>query len=330
MGLSTTIPNTTPTNSFSAGAGFILSWRRPLIIGSQAALVVLSYYFSFLLRFDFSPAAQYLHLFWLTLPLVVAVKLALFYIFGLLRGWWRYVGVSDALDITKAASLSTIVLFVLLIVELQLPGYPRSVLCIDFLLTVLTVGGARVAVRAYTETGKQASSRHTLVIGAGNAGRTTVRELKRNLQLGMKPVGFVDDDATKHGIRIEGVPVLGSADKLAAFIRKYSVECVLIAIPSATGSQVQRFISKCRECRVEFKILPPIRQHINGARAGVTGVRKVQLEDLLGRKPVSVNLDSIRKQLENRVLLITGAAGSIGSELARQVAKFAPRELLLV
>lgn len=309
----------------------LLNHRRLLILVSQIGLLAMSYYGSFLLRLDFRPEVSYQLLFLRTLPLVVAVELLVFYAFGLLRGWWRYVGMSDALDIFKAAFASTVVLYLLIELVLKVDGYPRSILAIDLVLTVLLVGGTRFAVRAYTESAQHgAAELNTLIVGAGRAGSTVAHELKRNQQLNLKPVGFIDDDPSKHGIRIHGLKVLGSSDCMSEMLRRMNVGCVLIAIPSANGNQVEQIIAKCRQCKVDFKILPPLRQHISGGRASIGDLRNVRLEDLMGRQPVQTDLASIRNQLEGKVLLITGAGGSIGSELSRQVCDFAPREVILL
>jgi FlaA1/EpsC-like NDP-sugar epimerase len=308
----------------------ILGYRTSLILVSQAVLVVLSYYGSFLLRFDFRLSAEQQRNLVFTLPIVLVVKLASFRRFGLLRGWWRYVGLSDAFDLTKAALLSSVLLYPILEYLVRIPGYPRSVLAIDFISTVTLVGGARCAVRAYTETVQRyAAQRNTLIVGAGRAGRAIAHHLIHDSELGLRPVGFVDDERSKRGIRIEGIRVLGPTAEISGFIRKLGVECVLIAAPAA-GADVEQIISECRECRVEFKILPSLREHMNGNKAALTEVRRVQLDDLLGREPVNIDLNSIRLQLEGKVLLITGAGGSIGSELSRQIARFRPRELVLV
>jgi len=291
----------------------------------------MSYYGSFLLRFDFRPDATYQLVFERTLPLVVAVELFVFYAFGLLRGWWRYVGMSDALDICEASFASTVVLFLTIEMVLNVDGYPRSVLAINLALTVLLVGGTRFAVRAYTEGAQRgAAELNTLIVGAGRAGSNIARELKHDTELNLKPVGFIDDDPSKHGIRIHGLTVLGSSDRMQEILRRLRIRCVLIAIPSASGSQIEQIIAKCRQCKVDFKILPPFSRHINGGRSSIANLRDARLEDLLGREPVQIDLASIRKQLEGGVLLITGAGGSIGSELSRQVCDFAPREVVLV
>ncbi len=309
----------------------LLNYRKILILASQICLLAMSYYGSFLLRFDFHPDVSYQSMFVRTLPLVVAVELLVFYAFGLLCGWWRYAGMSDALDICEASFTGAVVLYLVIELVLNVDGYPRSVLAINLILTVLLVGGTRFAVRAYTEGAQRgAAELNTLIVGAGRAGSTIARELKRNSQLNLKPVGFVDDDPSKHGIRIHGLRVLGSSDCMSEILRRMSIRCVLIAIPSASGSQVEQIIARCRQCKVDFKILPSFSRHISGGRSSIANIRNARLEDLLGRQPVQIDLASIRNQLEGKVLLITGAGGSIGSELSRQVCDFAPREVILV
>jgi len=309
----------------------LLIYRRSLIFVSQICLLAMSYYGAFLLRFDFHLDLVYQLLFIWTLPLVIAVELLVFYAFGLLCGWWRYAGMSDALDICKASVTSAASLYLMIELVLNVDGYPRSIFAINMLLTVLFVGGARFAVRAYTESARRGAAEvNTLIVGAGRAGSTIAHELNRNSQLNLKAVGFVDDDPSKHGIRIHGLLVLGSSDCMSNIIPRLSVRCVLIAIPSASGSQIEQIITKCRQCKVDFKILPPLSRHISRSSSSIANLRNARLEDLLGRQPVQIDLASIRNQLEDKVLLITGAGGSIGSELSRQVCDFAPRQVVLI
>jgi FlaA1/EpsC-like NDP-sugar epimerase len=308
-----------------------LSYRKLIIVLSQTLLVVLTWYASYLLSFHFELDPPELHAFAVTLPLIVLIKLGFFHGFGLLSGWWRYVGMSDLLDITKAAIASTCVFYTSATFIFRIEGMSSSVIIIDLLLTIMVTGGARFAVRAYTESAfnNYAAGTNTLIVGAGAAGSTIVRELKYNPDLDYKPVGFVDDDTTKRGIKIHGVRVLGTTDELPAIIEANKIQCVMIAIPSANGRLVERVMRQCRECKVEFKILPPINKRLNGTTTSVSHVRNVSVEDLLGRKPVGLNLDDIRSKLEGKVALITGAGGSIGSELVRQCAGFNPRKLVL-
>ena len=307
----------------------LLQYRTLLIVLSQTVFICVSYYYSFVLRLDVGFDASAHSLFWHTLPWVIAIKLVVFYYFGLLRGWWRYVGMSDLLDIASASLLAAVVMFGLFVFLLPRHGYPRSVVPIDMLLSMMLIGGARFGVRAYTERVKTDPTQpKAFIVGAGRAGSSIARELKINPELGYYPLGFIDDDPSKLGIRVNGVKVLGNSDSLSYLIKKHQAECVLISIPSATGHQIERIIDKCRQSKVDFKILPSIGERLNGA-ASVKQFRKVRVEDLLSRHPVQLDFGKIREEIQDKVLLITGAGGSIGSELARQIATFEPKRLIL-
>jgi FlaA1/EpsC-like NDP-sugar epimerase len=313
----------------------LLKYRLWLIVFSQLAIIVSSYYVSFVLRLDLPLDHLSRGLFWETLPLVVLVKMALFQRFGLLRGWWRYVGMSDLFDITAAGFLSAAILYAIIVLLVKAPGYPRSIVPIDMLLTIVAVGGARFGVRAYTERArKYDGQKNTLVVGAGHAGRSIVQQLRTHPDLPYHPIGFVDDDPTKLGIRINGLKVLGNTAVISRLVERYEVECILIAIPSAKGLVLEEIIDKCRACKVSFSILPPIEKMLNNNSGNHFGSlqqpRELRIEDLLSRDPVRLELDKIRGRLESKTLLITGAGGSIGSELARQVAAFAPRRVILL
>lgn len=309
----------------------LLPYRSLLILFSQTCLIVLTYYGAFLLASNCTLPSVTQRLALMTVPAVLLIKLLVFYRFGLMSGWWRYVGMSDLLDITLAGFCSFAALYMVLVRLLHLAGYPRSVLIIDLLLTVVVIGGARFAVRAYTEFALQGctAQKITLIVGAGGAGSSIVRQLQQNPDLDYKPIGFIDDDITKKGIKIHGVKVLGTTSGLKQLLAQYSVECVLIAIPTAKGSLVERIVEQCRESNVQFKILPALSERLNGSSASLSQVRNVSVEDLLERPPVHLELDNIRQKLQGKVALITGAAGSIGSELARQVASFRPHKLVL-
>lgn len=234
----------------------LLSYRRILIVASEAMLFALTYCLSFLLRFDLSLNVAHHALIAHTVLYVIAIKLIVFACFGLLSGWWRYVGVHSLIDIAKAACCSAAIQFVTIHYLLHTPGYPRSVFLIDMLLTVVVAGGARFAVRVYTETVRQdTKQRRTLLVGANREGTSIARQLREQPELNYSPVGFVDDDASKIGIRIHGIPVLGTTEALGLLVERHAVACVLIALPSAKGSEIERIVASCRECHVEFKIL---------------------------------------------------------------------------
>jgi FlaA1/EpsC-like NDP-sugar epimerase len=304
--------------------------RTLIIVASQAILLILAYIVSFLLRFDFRlQGLGYRNIILQTLPLLLLIKLAVFYYFRLFSGWWKYAGMNDLLDIIKATLVSSPLLYLAVYFIFGVTGYPRSTFLIDMLLTIVLIGGARFVVRAYSEQARSLSiGVNTLIVGAGRAGNMIVRELKGNSSLGYHPVGFVDDDPSKKGVRLQGVKVLGTTSELPELIEKYHVSRILIATPSARGEEVRQIIDKCRASKVEFKILPPMAKLINGS-VSVNQVRTVKIEDLLARDPVRLNLGEIGAKLQGKTIMITGAGGSIGSELVRQVAKFKPAKLIL-
>jgi FlaA1/EpsC-like NDP-sugar epimerase len=297
---------------------------------SQPSLICAAYFGSFLLRFDFAPEARYLRMFAQTLPVVLALKLVIFRGFGLSRGLWRYASLNDLVEITKATLLSTAALIAILQFLFHPPGFPRSIFVLDFALTILLMGGARFAFRAWREamlSGR--GKKNTLIIGAGNAGSDILRDLRRHGNIEYRPVGLVDDDHHKLGIWIYGIKVLGTTEELPKLIEQHGVECVLIAIPSAPGAVIERIISKCKQCNVDFRIVPGIEERLNRP-VSVSQLRGVRLEDLLGRKPVQLDLQEMREQFRGQAVLVTGAGGSIGSELVRQVAQFGPKKIVML
>lgn len=314
---------------FSPMLPFILRYRRIIIIVSQLCLLALAYLFSFLLRFDFDLEEPYRNAFLRTLPIVLAVKTGIFMFFRLFRGWWRFSGMADLHDIIKAAVISSLFISGFIFLTMGFVGFPRSVLIIDLVLTILAIGGVRFAVRTYQEAARiHETHLNTLIVGAGRAGTLIARELKSNEKLEYNLIGFIDDDPLKRKERIQGIRVLGNTDELPALIGRYDIAHILIAAPSASGRQIQRIVEQCRKCNVDFKTLPAMADIIDGS-ISVGSLRSVRVEDLMFREPVKVDTGRIRERLQGRVLFITGAGGSIGSELVRQVARFGPAKLVL-
>lgn len=277
--------------------------RKAAIIALQALLIVATYYAAFALRLDFFLDARSRSVFLLSLPWVLLIKLVVFGRFGLLRGWWRYAGMSDLVDITKASVSSAFLVYLVFWLGLwPRPGYPRSVVLIDLVLTIFCMGGARFLVRAYTETVHTCVARkETLIVGAGVAGTTIMRELKQNPDLDYKPIGFVDDDVTKLGIKIHGKRVLGTTNDIGALVEEYEIKCVLIAMPSAKEEKIDEIISKCSQLSVELKIL-------NGVGKRIAGVSHIDQMRQVRRKALGAGhvANSAAK------VLVVGGAGYIG------------------
>jgi FlaA1/EpsC-like NDP-sugar epimerase len=304
----------------------LLQYRTWLVALFQAVLIFTSLVLAWLLRFDFS--LPYRALLFSAAPLLIVIRLAAIGRFGLLHGWWRYTGVSDALDIVKAIAISSVAFLLVMRFILGVTAFPRTIYLLEALLSIGLLAGVRLFSRLLTESVSEVTaSRHkVMLIGAGSAAQIVIREINR-LKDTYEVVGCVDDDESKLGIKLQGVPVIASVDQLPSLLAAHPVDEVLIAVPSATGKQMQRFVRICEQCGTRFKTLPALRDIITG-QGSLREFRDVHLEDLLGRDPVEIDLRSVRKQIEGHVVLVTGAAGSIGSELCRQILEYRPSALL--
>jgi FlaA1/EpsC-like NDP-sugar epimerase len=303
---------------------------------ADAGLIALAWYLAFALRFDQGVPRYYDTLFRRTILIVVAIKLVVFVLFRFYDRWWRYVSIRDMWSAVRgvtAASLvaSLTVYFFSPVAQVRLP---RSVAVMDWLLLLGLIAGTRLLARSVIErpgTGRLvARGKEVLVVGAGDAGQLTIREMQRNRQLGYTPIGLIDDDPRKKNLRIHGVRVLGTTEELAHILRDNRPDEVLIAIPSASGEARQRIVTVTRENNVPVKTLPGLYELISGETDLATQIRPVQVEDVLGREPVDVDLEASASYLENETVLVTGAGGSIGSELCRQIARLGPQRLILV
>jgi FlaA1/EpsC-like NDP-sugar epimerase len=311
----------------------LLRYRRLLIVLLHAALIPVGYYAAFALRFDFGLPAEHARAFWVTLPYVVVIRLASFAVFGLYSGWMRHVGMSDLVALVKAIAVSTLLAVAVLFMTGTLHGMPRSVLALDAVTALLLFGGVRFAVRAFREERltpwRTAPGKRTVIIGAGIAGERLLRELQRDGAAGMCPLALLDDDPEKARMRIHGIPVLGTTADVGSVAAKLQAQLLVIAVPSATREQMRSLVEACLATGIEFKIVPSIRELLDG-RARLGQLRSVQIEDLLGRETVELGLDGPRAELQGRTVLVTGGAGSIGSELARQIAGCGPARLVVL
>lgn len=318
------------TDANSEGEGGGINSRRMAIFGADGLAVVVAYYVAFWLRFDGDIPSDAMSAFWNTLPLVFLIRLASFTYFQLYSGVWRYASINDLMSILKAVSVGT-TLLVLPFFFFGVPGYPRSVLIIDWFLMVSFLGGSRFALRAIREATPRflRRGRRILIIGAGDAGEMLVREFGKDPSGPMVPVAFIDSDGKKHGARLHGVPVVGDLNQLDATVKKHNVAEILIAIPSATGEQMRRIVSVCSETGIPFKTVPSLREMIE-SHASVRQMRAVKVEDILRRTPIDTAPVQVSEWLAGRRVMVTGGAGSIGSELVRRILRFAPSEVILV
>jgi FlaA1/EpsC-like NDP-sugar epimerase len=310
-----------------------------LLLG-DLILIVSSVLASFALRLDLGPAFSfYLPSAWLMIAIAFIVKPTIFYFFGLYRRYWIYASIRELRLIAFAVTTASIVLGLIIMVIRTLGGmqaFPRSAIGIDWLLTLISVGGLRLAVRLLGEAGQlrqkgngSLKKRRAVVVGAGDAGAMFAREMQRNPQLNMTPVAFVDDDEEKIKKDIHGVRVEGRLSELDRVIQRQLVDEVVIAIPTAPGSVIREVSNVCRHRGIPFRTMPGIYELIGG-RVSVNRLREVQLADLLRREPMEIDEESVGTILQNKRALVTGAGGSIGLELCRQIARREPDKLAIL
>jgi FlaA1/EpsC-like NDP-sugar epimerase len=311
--------------------------NRVLQVLADAALVALAFYLAFRLRFldTHGVPHRYEVLFAQAVGFVVVGKIAVFAVFGLYQKWWRYVSGRDFLLIVRAVAVSSAILVVAFtVIRPFAHNLPRSVAVMDFILTLLLIAGARLVVRLIVERpsrGARVPKHEVLVVGAGSGGQMVVRELQLNPKLGSTAIGFLDDDPRKRGMRMSGgLKVLGSTKEIAEVLDETEPEEVVIAIPSAPGTLRARIVAACREREIRVRTLPTVFELLRGGVQLNKQLRDVQVEDVLGRDPVVFELDRVGAYLRDRIVLVTGAGGSIGSELCRQIARVGPRLLVMV
>ena len=298
---------------------------------TDAVCTGFAYWFAFALRFNFSIPDVYLAMLYKTFPAIIIVRVICFYFFGLYAGVWRYASMNDLVRIIKATVISSCLFVSYIGLVYHWIDFSRSVFIIDWFIIVLLVGGSRFLYRLFRESYPariKRDKKRVIIVGAGRAGEMLLREMKQNARIGYDPVGFLDDDRTKKGMRIHGVPVLGKIDDLARIVPKKEIEEAVIAIPSLAGKEMRHIIGLCDAAGITCKTVPAISDILNGT-VHVNQIREIRIEDVLGREHVELNEDQIKQYLTGKRVMVTGAAGSIGSELCRQIMKMGPELLIL-
>ena len=308
------------------GARLAFQFRGLLIGLVQGSLIFSALVVAWLLRFNFY-LPDWAILF-SAAPILIAIRLAAMARCGLFHGWWRYTDLDDAISLVKAIVLGSVVFIVCLRFVLGNAEFPRAIYVLEPLLSALLLGGARVFSRVTAESvqRKPRTCKEVIVVGAGAAAERTIREIVRPGS-GYCAVACVDDNRTLIGLKIHGVPVLGAIDNLKVIAAWYKAKEILIAIPSASPAQRKRIHAICEQTNLPFKKVPAINGILN-ASSGASQIAEVSSEDLLGRPPVEIDLESARQQLTGMTVLVTGAAGTIGSELCRQILHCRPGKLL--
>ena len=326
----------------------LLRFRRGMIILAHIIAFACSLMLSFLVvhKMQFSPPnpnEKWLHLYLPLLLFFLVVKLTVFGLFKQYRGWWRYVGISDLRDIFRASLISTFIIVLLWFivgridaVRVNLPPdmkRPAEGVCIaDMFATVLMLGGLRIVIRLYYEEFRTAEAgrlKRFLIVGAGNAGEALLREIHRMPVAQYEVVGFIDDDPIKKGTNIHGIPVLGPVEQLPEVCEERNIEEIAIAMPSSSHQQLRRVIQVCEGTKIRFRTVPSITDIASG-KFRVSQIRDVDINDLLGRETVQLDLDLIEAFAKDKTILVTGAGGSIGSEMCKQLCNFTPKLLLLI
>ena len=327
------LPDLRPSHSIGWNWGnalrvWVVRWRRPIVIALDIGMIILSNYLAFWLRFDGDIPQDDYRLFVHLLPWLVAIRALAFTIFKLNEGLWRYTSIWDLQNIMSGVLLSSMAFYGLVYHGLGLTQYPRSVLIIDALLLIGFVTGIRLPFRLLREGFIYRHKKRVLIIGAGDTGERIVREMKTHRSSAYQPVGFIDDELSLRNKRIHGVKVCGTRRDLPKVLAAKQAEEVILALSNARPSLLREIISALEPFKVSIKTLPGMQELLND-RSAVSQMRSVSLTDLLPRAPINLQNDGIRHMITGKRVIITGAGGSIGSELARQVAALKPDRLIL-
>ncbi len=311
-----------------------------LVFLLDAGLIVASYFLAYFLRFEGEIPLEMWTNFRSTIPYILPFKLFVFVFLGLYRGMWRYTSLVDLLNILKAVATSSAAIILAILFLYRFEGFPRSIFILDGVLTFLFIGGIRGAIRIAIgkiekrdsfrfQTKSARPKRRLMMIGAGDAAEKMLREIMDNPRLNYEVAGFLDDDPKKAGMRIHGVSVLGPLEKIHEMAVRGEVDEILVAIPSASAKQMRRIIEACEATGLKCRTTPGLGELIDG-KVSFKTIREVSYEDLLGRDPVNLDTGSIGHYLAGKAVLVTGAGGSIGSELCRQITQFDSRNLILL
>ena len=295
------------------------------------AIFIFSYSLAYMVRFDLAVPPPFITILWKTLPVLLVAKALGFLSFGLFHGWWRYVSIRDVFPIAAGCTLGSMIFAGVVFLHWGAHYVPWSIYFLDWVNTLMIVLGLRYVVRTGREVlgrTRRETDRRVLVVGAGAAGQLTVREIRENPGLGMIEVGFVDDDNAKQRTRIGGLPVMGRHSDIPKLCEKHGIDEIIIAIPSAPPSRLRHILDLCKDVKAKARILPGVGDLIEG-KVRIGALRNVDLEDLLGRDPVALDADLLERNITGRTVMVTGAAGSIGSELCRQIARRSPGRLIL-
>ncbi len=305
------------------------------LCGVESGIVAAAVIVAFLLRFPAESTADNLSQYWWVIPLSAVLRILCFWAFGMYSWVWYYLGVREVLQIASAVTLGSIAVGA---IALAVTGFdfPETLLLVEWLTVMAGVGGERLFIRVYREYAARLQSparsdlkKRLLIAGAGDAALAISQEIGRRPSLGYELVGYADDDVRKMGQKVHGVSVLGGLGSISELAGRHRLDEVIIAIPSASAELMRRIVAQCQEAGVKYRTLPALR-HIIGGSVTFSRIREVEVEDLLRREPYQPDLNGMASYIRGSRVLVTGAAGSIGSELCRQIAELAPSNLIML
>lgn len=307
--------------------------RTAYLVAVDIGLLILSLFLSFLIRFEGKFPVEYFDLADRFLVSVILIKIVVLFLFGLYNSLWEYASIEELLKISAASIVAnTVMLSFLFLFETRIP---RSIYIIVSILDVMFIGGVRLSYRMLRRLKNQGSlfsrsvKKRVMIVGAGDAGAMVIKELKRHGDLHMKPIVVMDDDSMKWGKSIQGITVRAGTREISRIAKAKRIDEIIIAIPSATKKEIASIVHECKKTDCNLKILPGVYELING-QVSISEIRNIEIEDLLGRDEVKLDIGDLKALLTNKVVMITGGAGSIGSELARQIVKYSPQKLILL
>ncbi len=303
--------------------------RRVIVFCHDVVMIVIAWYIAYWLRFNLGniPTDKFIQASTI-LPMLMVIQVGFYWIFGLYRGVWRFASLPDLTRIVKSVLVAIVVTIMVLFLDKRLSELPRSIFPLYGLLLIMFLGGSRFLYRWSKDKGEKRGKR-VLIVGAGQAGEGIARDLKRDVNKEYQAVAFVDDRASKEGQEIQGIRVVGATRTIPVIVRRYGIDLIIIAMPSVRSADMRRIVEYCELAAVPFRTLPGLDDLTSGS-VKIEALREVSLEDLLGRDPVSLNWQDIRRGIEEQTILVSGGGGSIGSELCRQVARLGPKKLVVI
>ncbi|EIJ41562.1 putative nucleoside-diphosphate sugar epimerase [Beggiatoa alba B18LD] len=313
--------------------------RLPVLL-HDSCMVALAWTLALILRYDFPLPDETEAVFLQVLPIVVTLQSLTLWYFGVYKGIWQFSSLPDLLTILRAVTVGTILVILALVLFNRLEGIPRLALFFYPIMLIILLGLPRLLTRLWYEhsflflfpakqlNGKPIEPQRLLVLGAGTSGEMLVRDMRRSHTCGYIPVGFLDDRQRLHGGRVQGLPVLGGIEDVCELVKSYSIDIIVIAMPSATDSQMQRVVEHCERAGVPFRTLPKI-QELNNQSVNLNNLREVSIDDLLGREKVQLDWQLIQSGIADKVVMVSGGGGSIGAELCRQIARLKPQALVI-